>query len=768
MSIAQSQAAVTTFHLPSWDEATSLADDCTTVLPETEAQSTWELVAQGNLASLKTGLDQKELDRWIEADFLDKVAGVDLSTDELGRIVTKLVDRLHECGYRPKKAREYEKLWKQLAREKQGVRMKGQATEGNALGVSSYVIRKRIMPGANNPAFIDPLTGERRTDAPPLTAFETEGIMSLQGGNPDFITNFSLVLDEEVRVEDEFDSKIEFRGKLRIYGKEREFKIDAAAYADNKKLREAITVAAGTDAVIDCGMDELRKAISMLSRDPGKPKVCHRLTKNFGWTADGGAYLVPAGKITAEGFTPVDDTSELRVDLGDEENARALDLVPAKTDSELRRVKKHVVEDLLTLHDPKVTYSLLGAVGVASLSKFAPNVPPFVLWLVGLTGEGKSMSAKLFMNFFGDFPEGTGRFATWSSTANFLQRTGYFFKDSLFLVDDYKPEVVPHYQVVRILQNYADRAGRGRLKSDATANTTRPIRGLMVCTGEDVPEHTASALARSVIVNVPSYLRDTRRRDKCFAECQHYRCVTADFIQQVLAQRRNERFARRVQRFQGIYARGIEGQQNDSRIASNLALLAAGFYEMASYLADVWPDWREAVKVYCLQDLMEVRNELVVGAKEQQASEVFCSVLGTLIEHRLVSLDPGSQSNQGTVVGKPWHPSHRGTAVAGHTDLCYISTELALGAVNESLRKQGRPVLSVTISTLLDHLRRDGWVLGEDGLPVGEGSGKQRRIEGRLHRCFLASKSALTGTVATKSATFRPTNKVEYSPSMLG
>jgi hypothetical protein len=32
---------------------------------------------------------------------------------------------------------------------------------------------------------------------------------------------------------------------------------------------------------------------------------------------------------------------------------------------------------------------------------------------------------------------------------------------------------------------------------------SRPIRGLLVCTGEDVPEHSASAMARSLVIPVP-------------------------------------------------------------------------------------------------------------------------------------------------------------------------------------------------------------------------------------------------------------------------
>src|SRR5262249_11241693 len=157
----------------------------------------------------------------------------------------------------------------------------------------------------------------------------------------------------------------------------------------------------------------------------------------------------------------------------------------------------------------------LGGVGAALLHRFAGDANRFALWMTGLTGSGKSFLAQLFMNFFGRFRPSSGSFVTWSSTGNYVQRQGFFFKDPRYLGDGYKPDVVYHGQVVRILQTYADSTGRGRLKSDATTNTTRPIRGLLLSTGEDIPEHSASALARSLVIEVPQGEKDVARGQRC-------------------------------------------------------------------------------------------------------------------------------------------------------------------------------------------------------------------------------------------------------------
>jgi hypothetical protein len=250
---------------------------------------------------------------------------------------------------------------------------------------------------------------------------------------------------------------------------------------------------------------------------------------------------------------------------------------------------------------------------------------------VGRTGAGKSFLAKLFSNFFGDFPVSSAPFTTWSATPNYVQRQGYFFKDALYLVDDYKPEVVQPYQVVRVLQTYADNTARGRLKADATANVLRPIRGLLVCTGEDVPEHNASAVARSVIVRVGQREKNVAAGTRCLAECENYSGVTADFVRWLLAEDRCAAFAVRFGDLQQRYYGDVAGQQNDIRVATNLALLGAAFELFAEYLGGVWEGWQEAAKKFVEEDLVTIRDAMLGEAKEQQASEVFLRTLAELV-----------------------------------------------------------------------------------------------------------------------------------------
>jgi hypothetical protein len=361
--------------------------------------------------------------------------------------------------------------------------------------------------------------------------------------------------------------------------------------------------------------------------------------------------------------------------------------------------------------------------------------------------------AKLFMNFFGDFPVSSGRFATWSSTPNYIQRQGYFFKDAMYLVDDFKPEVIQNYNIVRIMQTYSDGTARGRLRSDATTNVSRPIRGLLVCTGEDVPEHNASSMARSLVIKVSQRPKDLIRGNRCVAECKNYSGVMADFIRWLIAKDRLKGFGDRVIELQQQFYSDVAGQQNDSRIATNLALMGAAFEQIAEYLGDVWPDWKAEAKRFIDEDLMAIRDQMLGEVKDQQGSEVFLRTLADLIRFnhvRIEGLQNQRDAEHKPVVGRV-AGTRRGPAGAqvtgtdqGRLEIC---TSLALGEVNANLRQQGRPELRVTESMLLQQLREDGKLIDQSGERLNADAEPTRRVRlgGSQARAFMISRQELLG-----------------------
>jgi hypothetical protein len=708
--------------------------------------------AQAHLAGIQPGWARAELEKWFD-NYLTVINALDeakvLSLGEWEERCTALAEALTKADYPPETTNKYRARAKKVARAREKEKaaqekekaaqvkekLKAQALEDEAAGQAPcrFSLLERRLP--------DPWAGPvgRLPGAPPASKYVTSGIYDHNAER--FITNFSVAVVEDLEILDDGEGSRRFVLDLEIFGDTKRLEIKAEDFARDDRLRGALYAAAGAAADFEGGaMGTVRSAVSQLGR---RDRVIPRRwrTRDFGWTPDGDAFLTPGGRVTAGGFIPVGPDADLDVDLGAEEYARHLRLRPLEA-SELTRVKRHIVEDLLRLQDRKVTYSLLGSAAAALFHPFrGDGGGRYALWLQGLTGAGKSFVAQLFLNLFGDFRVGAGRVASWSGTANFLQRQGYYFKDSLYLIDDFKPGAVRQQDALRVLQNYADGTGRGRLKEDSSTMITRPIRGLLVATGEDVVEHAASSAARSIVVPVSQGPKDVPRGMRCLTEMANYPGVTADFVRWLLAEERTAGIPAGVKAWRDFYYGGVQDRQNGLRIAANFAVLAAGFCEFAHFLADVWPNWQDEVLRFTTEDLVELRDDMLEEVQEQQDSVVFLSVLADLFAHKAVTVfEPVDRARR---IGKR-------LPIPG--DVWCISTTLALEAVQDSLRRQVRPPLRATDRALLAQLRQDGKLLDPSGKPLPPGGGqaptKAFRFGGEYARCFIMARETLMGPSA--------------------
>ena len=401
------------------------------------------------------------------------------------------------------------------------------------------------------------------------------------------------------------------------------------------------------------------------------------------------------------------------------------------TAEQLADVKRHVVDDLLQLcPDRKVGYSLIAAVALSVLYRFTSGMNKPLLWVSGLSGSGKSHSAKLVQNFFGEFPiAGEKGVMSWGSTPKRIQHEGYYFRDAMYVVDDYKPEHCKPGEATWLLQGYADAAARSRLRRDATAAESREIRGLLLCTGEDVPDHSASATARMIKIPYPKGEIDLVRGRRCQQQCQHYSGVMADFIRHILANDRPAAFLARVAALQDQFCQAAKGHENVVRVAGNFALLAAAFEEMAEYLKDVWPEAEAAKRVFVEQHVPALRGATLSDVHEQKASCVFLSTLAMLVKQGSVQIRglqvEGGTPTTGAPIGKKVFQARtcpaasRATATGGRVapareqqePILEIWTTAAFAEVQQSLRQQARPPIAATLPALLQQLREDGMLL---------------------------------------------------------
>ncbi len=131
----------------------------------------------------------------------------------------------------------------------------------------------------------------------------------------------------------------------------------------------------------------------------------------------------------------------------------------------------------------------------------------FSVFLVGPSGVFKTELAALSQAHFG---AGFGSHllpGSWSSTENSLEMLAFYGKDALLVVDDFAPQPgsrqqqTLHSKAERLLRAQGNGSGRGRMNADGTLRLTRPPRGLILSTGEEVP-HGHSVRARALIVEV--------------------------------------------------------------------------------------------------------------------------------------------------------------------------------------------------------------------------------------------------------------------------
>jgi hypothetical protein len=551
-----------------------------------------------------------------------------------------------------------------------------------------------------------------------------EGIYRLVRGELRQLTNFQARFIEDFQVLDEGGTTRKFRIETIQGGSTHAFELSAADFTDHRKLKAALVDSVGAGAQFPGPLAEVERAISATS-DPRRRVV----TTAHGWDEAGVRYLTTNGHVDREGFHAHADGTDARLDLGVEPFARGLGLRdPLGVD--LPGLRRHVAEDLLALQHPRVMLALLGQAALAVLERFAGDTQRASLWLVGPSGVGKSLAAKLVANFFGDFAlVGDQGFVSWVSTPNHIEKTGHFFKDALYLVDDYKPELILGQGPVRVLQAYADGAGRGRLRRDASAAPTYTIRGLLVVTGEDLYEQAPSALARTIVVEAPFHEKDAARARRCRDRRREYPALMADFIAWTLRTGVAASFADRVERFRGDYLEGVDDQANGMRVAGNLARLAAATEAFAEYLDQdgAWPGRAAALETFFRRELVAVRDRVLAGVAQQRASSVFLEQLGSLIATGEVSLlghghgRDGSGERRGRVVGRRL------------PDRVEIVMEQALGAVQESLRRQGRPPLAISKRALGKQLAEDGKLLDRHGRPVRPCLGGERGYQPRFY-----------------------------------
>lgn len=152
-----------------------------------------------------------------------------------------------------------------------------------------------------------------------------------------------------------------------------------------------------------------------------------------------------------------------------------------------------------------IGYSLLASIYRSVLCEFLPAT--FSVFLEGGSGSFKSTVSALAQGHFGRNWATSRLPANWASTENALERQAFLAKDALLVVDDFTPSGNQHSvsrlhaAAERLLRGQGNQSGRQRLKADSSFRSSFSPRGLIMSSGEDVPEGKSLG-ARLLIIRV--------------------------------------------------------------------------------------------------------------------------------------------------------------------------------------------------------------------------------------------------------------------------
>lgn len=164
-----------------------------------------------------------------------------------------------------------------------------------------------------------------------------------------------------------------------------------------------------------------------------------------------------------------------------------------------------ILQNFSNLIDDGTALLLVGAACRSTLSYFTKSTVS--VFLQGTTGTYKTATAGCIQAFFGKNFNGTHLPENWSSTGNALEKKAFLCKDALFSIDDFVARGTPsevsrlHRDAERVLRAQGNQSGRDRLTSTTALRGAYIPRGMILATGEDVP-NGHSLQARCVILSV--------------------------------------------------------------------------------------------------------------------------------------------------------------------------------------------------------------------------------------------------------------------------
>ena len=491
-----------------------------------------------------------------------------------------------------------------------------------------------------------------------------------------------------------------------VYGQtaDRTFQFDISAEdaTDPRKLQAALLTHGGGRAVVYAGqMRHVLPAMQILS-DGNYARQVRYVSTGWQRISDGWIFVTPGGGIGVDHVRCDVDSAlkNYRVVMNDTDLPAGIEALTC----------------LLEAFTHNISYPAVAHAFLAPLLRFLPNVKRYCLHLTGETGSLKTTYATLLLCLFGDFgnEDPTAKFG---GTINSIEALGHQAKDVLFVVDDFKPRYVRLDEITRLVQNYSDGQGRSRMNRDASLKTTKYIRGALLTTGEDVPEHEASVIARMLIVRMSRFDGKNERLARATELSATLPTVMGSYISWLMQNGAVDLESLVMQkRDHFLAALSAQNITNAGRIATNAAQNWTAFHYFTKW-AQTFAGWTAAQAETALAEhediIMALCNDMAQRIGEEKASTTFIEAIRAMIasgEAVIIDrLKPEADASGDRLINKD---EPIGKVLLGWQDNegIYMQPNTVYHAVEKWYRQVGQSI-GFSAKAMFDQLEADGLIV---------------------------------------------------------
>lgn len=528
------------------------------------------------------------------------------------------------------------------------------------------------------------------------------------------ITSFAARIVRQVSEDDGAEVRTRFDIEGRCNGRAESFSIPAATYSSMNWPAEKI----GSDAIIFAGFgarDHARVAIQLLSGSPPRTRVF----THTGWCEIEPGRWVYLNAGTVIGAEP----GTVSVSLDGALSGYILPDPPVG-DALKRAVQASL--RFLELASARIVAPLYAAPWRAAVGG-----ADFCAHVAGSTGVFKTELVALVQQHFGPAMNARHLPGAWSSTDNLLEAAAFGAKDTVFVIDDFVTvgsgvDVQRlHAKADRVLRAQGNHSARGRMRADGTLRPSKPPRGLIISTGEEVPIGQ-SLRARMMIVEIEPRQIALHALTACQEDASAglYAQAMAGFLHWIAP--RYPKVQEQVRSDTIRYRDAARKMAPHARTADIMGSLAAGFGVFLQFGMDtgcltlddadklrtrVWSGLREAI---VLQDQHQAASEPTARFVQQLRAAIACG------KAHVADKDgnaPGNATSWG------WRPREReyqsvydplGDRVGWITDDdLYLQADAAYNVARRMGADSGDG-LTISVRTLCKRLREAGLLASTD------------------------------------------------------